>query len=115
MGVMMGVGSYLPIDAPLRRIALTVVIVDTVFSLLVRLAVMAVVLGAGLQPTTGITLMFKTLQRAIGCSFGRARFATGLFLMTLIVTSTRSEEQSYKLQSLLRVTETDISSNNKKQ
>src|SRR3546814_7477967 len=42
MGVMMGVGSYLPIDAPLRRIALTVVIVDTVFSLLVGLAVMAV-------------------------------------------------------------------------
>src|SRR3546814_17186798 len=49
---------------------------------------MAVVLGAGLQPTTGITLMFQTLPRAIGGSFGGAMFATGLFLMTFIVTMT---------------------------
>src|SRR3546814_6494882 len=97
MGVMIVVGSYLPIDAPLRRIALTVVIVDTVFSLLVGLAVMAVVLGAGLQPTTGITLMFQTLPRAIGGSFGGAMFATGLFLMT------RSEEHTSELQSLMRI------------
>src|SRR3546814_19439851 len=94
MGVMMGVGSYLPIDAPLRRIALTVVIVDTVFSLLVGLAVMAVVLGAGLQPTTGITLMFQTLTRAIGGRFGGAMFAIGLFLMTLIEIGTASGRES---------------------
>ncbi|NGY06285.1 sodium-dependent transporter [Solimonas terrae] len=88
MGVMMGVGSYLPVDAPLRRVALTVMLVDTVFSLLVGLAVMAVVLGAGLQPTSGITLMFQTLPRAIGGDFGGSMFAAGLFLMTFIVTMT---------------------------
>ncbi|NKF23163.1 sodium-dependent transporter [Solimonas marina] len=88
MGVMMGVGSYLPIDAPLRRVALVVVIVDTLFSLLVGLAVMAVVLAAGLQPTSGITLMFQTLPRAIGGDFGGSLFAAGVYLMTFIVTMT---------------------------
>src|SRR3546814_16240415 len=90
MGVMIVVGSYLPIDAPLLRIALTVVIVDTVFSLLVGLAVMAVVLGAGLQPITGITLMFQTLPRALGGSLCGVMFATGMFLMTFILTMTSS-------------------------
>lgn len=88
MGVMMGVGSYLPVDAPLRRVALTVALVDTLFSLLVGLAVFAVVLGAGLQPTAGITLMFQTLPRAIGSDLGGSVFAASLFLMSFIVTMT---------------------------
>ncbi|MGH8445181.1 MAG: sodium-dependent transporter [Solimonas sp.] len=88
MGVMMGVGSYLPIDAPLRRVALTVILIDTLFSLLVGLAVIAVVLGAGLQPTSGITLMFQTLPRAVTTDLGGSLFAAGLYLMTFIVTMT---------------------------
>lgn len=88
MGVMMGVGSYLPVDAPLRRVAVAVVVVDTVFSLLVGFAVMAVIFGAGLRPASGITLMFQTLPRAIGGDFGGSLFAAGLYLMTFIVTMT---------------------------
>ncbi|WP_028079487.1 sodium-dependent transporter [Solimonas soli] len=88
MGVMMGVGSYLPVDAPLRRVALTLILIDTVFSLLVGLSVLAIVLGAGLEPTSGITLMFQTLPRAISADLGGSLFAAGLYLMTFIVTMT---------------------------
>lgn len=88
MGVMMGIGSYLPSDAPLHRVALTVMLLDTVFSLLVGLAVLALVLGAGLQPTVGITLMFQTLPRAIGADLGGSLFAAGLYLMSFLVTMT---------------------------
>jgi NSS family neurotransmitter:Na+ symporter len=88
MGVMMGVGSYLPVDAPLRRVALTVILIDTVFSLLVGVAVLAVVLGAGLEPTSGITLMFQTLPRATSADLGGSLFAAGLYLMSFIVTMT---------------------------
>lgn len=86
MGVMMGLGSYLPVTAPLRQVALAAIVLDTVFSLLVGFAVMAVVLGAGLAPTSGITLLFQTLPLAIADNLGGALFAAGFYLTMFIVT-----------------------------
>lgn len=88
MGVMMGLGSYLPVSAPIRRIAVAAILVDTAFSLLAGLAVYSVVLGAGLEPGTGISLMFETLPRAVGGDFGASLFATALYFLLFIVTMT---------------------------
>lgn len=88
MGVMMGLGSYLPISAPIRRVATIAILTDTLFSLLVGLAVYSVVLGAGLEPSAGIALMFETLPRAIGGDLGASLFAAALYLLLFIVTVT---------------------------
>lgn len=86
MGVMMGIGSYLPVTAPLRRIAIGAILIDTVFSLAVGLAVLAVVLASGHTPGSGITLLFQTLPQAINPDLGGSLFAAGLYLTMFIVT-----------------------------
>lgn len=86
MGVMMGLGSYLPVTAPLRQVALAAILIDTAFSILAGLAVLAIVLGAGLEPTSGITLLFQTLPLAIADDLGGSLFAAGFYLMMFIVT-----------------------------
>lgn len=86
MGVMMGLGSYLPVAAPIRRVAVAAVLIDTLFSLFVGMAVMAMVLEAGLQPGAGINLMFQTLPLATPDGLGGSLFAAGVYLMMFIVT-----------------------------
>ena len=86
MGVMIALGSYLPANAPLKRLAVVVILMDTVFSLLAGLAVFALIFSAGLQPAPGLALIFEVLPRALPASAGGVLVAVAFFLILLLTT-----------------------------
>ncbi|HSW14593.1 MAG TPA: sodium-dependent transporter [Solimonas sp.] len=88
-GAMLALGSYLPSNAPLKRLALGVVLMDTIFSLLAGLAIFALIFSAGVEPANSvIALIFQTLPAALPeGAYGRA-VATLLYLMLFLVTLT---------------------------
>lgn len=87
IGVMMNLGVYLPVAAPVKRLALTLLLIDLAFSLTAGVALFTIILGAGLQPAPGLAMIFHVLPRSLpatggGTLFGVAFFVT-LFLVTL--------------------------------
>lgn len=65
LGTMMTLGAYLPASVPLVRSGLLVILADTVFGLVTGGGLMALVLGAQLKPTSGLTLVFQTFPQAL--------------------------------------------------
>ncbi|TXH04055.1 MAG: sodium-dependent transporter [Nevskiaceae bacterium] len=86
MGVMMALGSYLPANAPLKRLAVVVILMDTVFSLLAGLAIFALIFSAGLQPAPGLALIFEVLPRALPADAGGVLVTVAVFLVLLTST-----------------------------
>lgn len=88
IGVMLGLGSYLPASAPIKRLALTVILMDTLFSLVAGLAVFACIYTAGLKPEPGLALMFQVFPRSLTPDLGGTLFAVGLYLAMFLITLT---------------------------
>jgi len=88
IGGMLALGSYLPARAPLKRLALGVVLMDTVFSLLAGLAIFALIFSAGVEPVRGVALLFQALPAAFPDGTPGRILATLLYLMLFLVTLT---------------------------
>jgi len=88
IGAMLALGSYLPARAPLKRLALAVIVMDTVFSLLAGLAIFALIFSAGVEPARGVALLFEALPSALPPGTRGVVVATLLYSMLFIVALT---------------------------
>lgn len=88
IGSMLALGSYLPARAPLKRLALGVVLMDTVFSLLAGLAIFALIFSAGVEPAGGVALLFQALPAAFPPGVVGVVVALSLYTMLFMVTLT---------------------------
>lgn len=108
MGAMIALGSYLPASAPLKRLALGVILMDAIFSLVAGLAVYAMIFNAGLSPAAGVALTFQVLPQAlppgIAGTLVAAAFYTMLFLVTLVSSVALLEPLTRFLMDRLRLT-----------
>ncbi|MGH8456100.1 MAG: sodium-dependent transporter [Stenotrophobium sp.] len=86
MGVMLALGTYLPANAPLKRMALLVIAMDTVFSLIAGFAIFAMIFSAGLQPEPGLALTMEVLPQALPKGMTGSLLATGFYSMLFLVT-----------------------------
>ncbi len=81
MGAIMIYGSYLPQDASIAQISITVALADTLVAIIAGLAIFPIVFANGLEPSQGPGLIFKTLPIAFGQMPGGTFFGTLFFLM----------------------------------
>ncbi len=88
MGAMMALGSYLPAQAPVKRMALVVLLVDTLFALVAGIAVFAMIFSAGLQPVPGLALLFQVLPRSVPEGIAGTLFLVSLYTVMVLVTLT---------------------------
>lgn len=88
IGAMLALGSYLPARAPLKRLALGVILLDTVFSLLAGLAIFGLIFNAGIEPVQGVALLFQVLPSAFPVGITGVVVAVLLYLMLFLVTLT---------------------------
>lgn len=86
MGVMLALGSYLPANAPLKRMALLVIAMDTVFSLIAGGAIFILIFNAGLQPAPGLALTMEVLPQALPQNLAGALLAAGFYTMMFLIT-----------------------------
>lgn len=87
-GVMATLGTYLPASVPLLRVGLLVILLDTLFSVIVGLAVMALLLQAGIAPVPGLSLVFQSLPQSLPPGLAGIAIATLFYLVLFIVTLT---------------------------
>lgn len=86
IGVMMNLGVYLPVAAPVKRLALSLLLVDLSFSILGGIALFAVIFAAGLQPAPGLALIFQVLPQSLPQTLGGTLFGVGFFVTLFLVT-----------------------------
>jgi NSS family neurotransmitter:Na+ symporter len=86
IGVGLALGSYLPANAPVKRLALAVLLMDTVFSLVIGLAVFALIFNAGLAPAPGLALLFQVLPRALPPGLPGVLFGVGVYMSMFLIT-----------------------------
>lgn len=86
MGVMFTLGTYMPANAPLVRMGLSVIAMDTIFSLVAGVAVFAIIFNAGLDPAPGLALIFQVLPQALPATQWGVWIAVLFFSMLFIVT-----------------------------
>lgn len=86
LGAMYAYGSYLPASAPLARLAVTVIALDTVFSLIAGCALYALIFAAGLDPAPGLTLLFQVFPLALSPGAGGNAVATLVYLVLFFTT-----------------------------
>lgn len=86
IGVMFTLGTYLPANAPLARIGITVVLMDTAFSLIAGLAVFSIIFDAGLDPAPGLALIFQVFPQALPATLWGGSIAVLFFSMMFIIT-----------------------------
>lgn len=85
-GVMVGLGVYLPTAAPIKRMALTLVVVDVLVSVLSGVALFTLVFAAGLKPVPGLALIFQVLPQSLPPTIGGTLFGVTFFVLMFIVT-----------------------------
>ncbi len=83
VGVMLAYGAYLPDGSSLVRVSLAVMLLDTMFALLAGLAIITLVLGAGMTPESGLPLVFELLPTAGAGGWTVTLFFFMLMLVTL--------------------------------
>jgi neurotransmitter:Na+ symporter, NSS family len=86
IGVMMNLGVYLPVAAPVKRLALSVLAIDVIFSLVAGIAVFTMIFAAGLQPAPGLALIFQVIPRSLPQTFGGTLFGVAFFATLFMVT-----------------------------
>lgn len=86
MGVMFTLGTYLPANAPLVRLGLAVIVMDTLFSLVAGFAVFAIIFNAGLDPAPGLALIFQVLPQALPANQLGIVIGVLFFSMLFIIT-----------------------------
>jgi NSS family neurotransmitter:Na+ symporter len=95
LGAMMTLGAYLPVSVPLVRMGLVVLLGDTVFGMIMGVALMSLMAGAGIVPGGGLVLLFQSLPQAISSdvlgSLLAVLFYATLFLVTLMAATTLLE------------------------
>lgn len=84
MGAIMAYGAYMPRGQLIGPSVLAVAAFDTVFALLVGLAIFPIVFAHGLQPTAGPGLMFVTLPLAFGNLPMGDAFGTVFFVLVAL-------------------------------
>lgn len=86
IGVMMNLGVYLSVAAPVKRLALSLILVDLSFSILGGIALFSVIFAAGLQPAPGLALIFQVFPRSLPQTLGGTLFGVGFFVTLFLVT-----------------------------
>lgn len=86
IGVMMNLGVYLPAAAPVKRLALTLLLIDLAFSLTAGIALFTIILAAGLQPAPGLAMIFHVLPRSLPATAGGTLFGVAFFVTLFLVT-----------------------------
>ena len=86
IGVMMNLGVYLAVAAPVKRLALSILLIDLAFSLIAGVALFTMIFAAGLQPAPGLALIFQVVPRSLPSSVGGTLFGVGFFTALFIVT-----------------------------
>jgi len=81
MGMMFTYGAYLDSEVSIGKACLTIVVADTIVSLLSGLAIFPIVFGFGLDPAAGPGLVFVTLPLAFGQMPGGLLIGTGFFVL----------------------------------
>ena len=108
LGAMVAYGSYVKPDAPVLRVAAAVVALDTIFNLVAGGALYAMILGAGLEPAPGLTVLFQVFPLAIAKGAANSIIATimylVMFLITLIAATALMEPAVRFMMEKLRVT-----------
>jgi NSS family neurotransmitter:Na+ symporter len=83
MGAIMVYGSYLPKDASILNVSITISMADTLVALLAGLAIFPLVFANDMAPGSGPGLIFETLPIAFGHIAG-GQFFGGLFFLLLV-------------------------------
>lgn len=108
LGVMMTLGAYLPASVPLVRLGLWVIAADCIFGIAAGTGLMAVLLAAGLQPTSGLALIFQSFPEALPETTAgvwlAVLFYLILFLVTLLAAATLLEPVTRYLMERYRQT-----------
>ncbi len=86
MGAIMIYGSYLPSDVSIPKATMMVALMDTVVALLAGLTIFPIVFATGLEPASGVGLIFQTLPVAFGQMPGGMFFGM-LFFLLLVFTA----------------------------
>lgn len=86
MGSMMALGSYLPAGAPIKKLALITIAIDTAFSLIIGFAVFTLVLQAKLTPVPGLALLFEVLPRALPVGMSGVLVLVAFYAMIFLST-----------------------------
>ncbi|MGD8560071.1 MAG: sodium-dependent transporter [Gammaproteobacteria bacterium] len=81
MGAIMIYGSYMPHDASIAKMSITVAVSDTLVALLAGIAIFPIVFANQLEPAAGPGLVFVTLPIAFGHMPGGAFFGTLFFVL----------------------------------
>lgn len=89
MGAIMMYGAYLPQDASIPKLALSVVLADTSVAILSGLAIFPIVFANDLAPGAGPGLVFETLPLAFGQMAGGTVLG-GLFFLLLVMAALTS-------------------------
>lgn len=87
VGAMMVYGAYLPDRAPVPWLAAAVIVIDVLFSVLGGSALYALVLGAGLAPAPGLSMVFEVFPLAVASQSSWVAFSFYLLLTVLAVAS----------------------------
>lgn len=108
LGVMMTLGGYLPASVPLVRLGLWVIVADCIYGMAVGVGLIALLLAAGLQPTSGLTLIFQSLPEALPETTAGVwlaiLFYLTLFMVTLLAAATLLEPVTRYLMERYRQT-----------
>ncbi len=86
IGVMANLGVYLPAAAPVKRLALALLLLDVSVSLVAGIALFTMVFAAGLTPSPGLAMIFDVLPRSLPASAGGTAFGVAFFLILFLVT-----------------------------
>jgi len=84
MGGVMAYGAYLPDRRPIMRLILTVILLDTLVSVLAGLAIFPLVFAQRLEPSVGPGLMFVTLPYIFGNVQSGGLVGTAFFVLVLL-------------------------------
>lgn len=107
-GAMLTLGAYLPASVRLVRLAFTVIVLDTLFSLLVGVVLLSFVMRAGLPPAPGLSLIFHAFPQVLPPGLAGVALATPfyfvLFLVTLLSAAVLLEPVSRYLMERRRLT-----------
>lgn len=88
VGVMTAFGALLPNDVPLFRNGIRVILLHTLISLLSGLVIFAFVFAAGLEPSSGVRLIFQVLPQAIVPTAGNLILAMFYLVLVLLAMTT---------------------------
>ncbi len=86
IGVMMNLGVYLPASAPVKRLALSVLLIDVCFSVLAGTAIFTMIFASGQVPVPGLALIFQVIPLSLPATPGGTLFGIAFFLMLFMVT-----------------------------